>query len=140
LTFAAVGFLGLDWTAVNLLGGGYLDIGKLLKPSTIGWSLAGSIVFIAFISSIFLILERVENEGKRRLGCLMVSLITQLGLLGVFKYFNFFVESFSAALHSVGIESNPLHLNIVLPVGISFYTFQSLSYTIDIYRRQFKPT
>ena len=70
----------------------------------------------------------------------MVSLVTQLGLLGVFKYFNFFAESLSVALNSIGIQSSALHLNIVLPVGISFYTFQSLSYTIDIYQRQFKPT
>jgi hypothetical protein len=70
----------------------------------------------------------------------MVSLVTQLGLLGIFKYFNFFAESLSVALNSIGIQTSSLHLNIVLPVGISFYTFQSLSYTIDIYRRQFKPT
>jgi D-alanyl-lipoteichoic acid acyltransferase DltB (MBOAT superfamily) len=70
----------------------------------------------------------------------MVSLITQLGLLGVFKYFNFFAESLSVALNNIGIQSSTLHLDIVLPVGISFYTFQSLSYTIDIYRRQLKPT
>src|SRR5882762_9892636 len=70
----------------------------------------------------------------------MVSLVTQLGLLGVFKYFNFFAESLAVALNSIGIQSSSLHLNIVLPVGVSFYTFQSLSYTIDIYRRVFKPT
>ena len=64
----------------------------------------------------------------------------QLGLLGVFKYFNFFAESLSSALTDFGIQSDALHLNIVLPVGVSFYTFQSLSYTIDIYRKQFKPT
>jgi alginate O-acetyltransferase complex protein AlgI len=80
------------------------------------------------------------DEPKRRICCLMVSLITQLGLLGIFKYFNFFAESLAVALNGIGIQSNGLHLNIVLPVGISFYTFQSLSYTIDIYRRQFKPT
>ena len=72
--------------------------------------------------------------------CLIVSLVTQLGLLGVFKYFNFFADSLATALNNLGIEGHQLHLNIVLPVGVSFYTFQSLSYTIDIYRRQFKPT
>ncbi len=70
----------------------------------------------------------------------MVSLVTQLGLLSVFKYFNFFADSLSVALNTIGIQSSSLHLNIVLPVGVSFYTFQSLSYTIDIYRRQLKPT
>jgi D-alanyl-lipoteichoic acid acyltransferase DltB (MBOAT superfamily) len=70
----------------------------------------------------------------------MVSLVTQLGLLGIFKYFNFFVDSLVRLLNAAGIEASQLHLNIVLPVGVSFYTFQSLSYTIDIYRKQFKPT
>lgn len=139
LILSAVGFLGLDWAALYPLGVGYLDLGKLLSASMIGWSLAGSVAFTAFVSSVFLVLGRLD-EPRRKLFCLMVSLVTQLGLLGVFKYFNFFVESFSVALNSIGIESSSLHLNIVLPVGISFYTFQSLSYTIDIYRRQFKPT
>ena len=140
LTLSAVAFLGLDWAGLYPLGGSSPDLGNLFKTSMIGWSLAGSVAFLAFIACIFLVLGQVEDVQKRRLGCLMVSLITQLGLLAVFKYFNFFADSLSAALSSIGIQSSSLHLNIVLPVGISFYTFQSLSYTIDIYRRQFKPT
>lgn len=64
---------------------------------------------------------------------LTLSLITNLGLLGFFKYFNFFVESFSSAF---GVTLDFVHLNVLLPVGISFYTFQSLSYTFDIYRKR----
>src|SRR5439155_24204561 len=127
LTLSAVAFLGLDWAALYPMGVGYPDLGKLFKTSMIGWSLAGSVAFLAFISFIFLMLGRVDDVQRRRLGCLMVSLITQLGLLAVFKYFNFFADSLSAALGSIGIQSSSLHLNIVLPVGISFYTFQSLS-------------
>jgi D-alanyl-lipoteichoic acid acyltransferase DltB (MBOAT superfamily) len=134
-----VAFLGLDWAALYPLGAGYPDLGKLLKAPMIGWSLAGSIAFLALIFFIFSVLEKLD-EPKRRFYCLMVSLTTQLGLLGVFKYFNFFAESLLVALNSIGIQGSSLHLNIVLPVGISFYTFQSLSYTIDIYRRQLKPT
>jgi alginate O-acetyltransferase complex protein AlgI len=139
LTLSAVAFLGLDWAALYPLGVGYPDLGKLLSGSMIGWSLAGSVAFIAIVSFIFSMFERLDDR-RRRICCLMVSLVTQLGLLGVFKYFNFFAESLSVALNGIGIQSSALHLNIVLPVGISFYTFQSLSYTIDIYRRQFKPT
>jgi alginate O-acetyltransferase complex protein AlgI len=139
LLLSAVGFLGLDWAALYPLGIGYPDFSKLFNSSTIWWSLAGSFAFLVFISLILSILEGVADVQRRRLGCLMVSLITQLGLLAVFKYFNFFVDSLVAALDSIGIQGNSLHLDIVLPVGISFYTFQSLSYTIDIYRRQFKP-
>ncbi|CCE09385.1 putative Membrane bound O-acyl transferase, MBOAT family protein [Bradyrhizobium sp. STM 3843] len=137
---SAVIFLGLDWTGLPALGSGYPDLGRLLNIRMLALSLAGSVAFVVLISAVFSTLSRMKDEGRRRFRCLLVSLITQLGLLAVFKYFNFFVDSLSAALAGVGIESSPLHLNIVLPVGISFYTFQSLSYTIDIYRRQFKPT
>jgi alginate O-acetyltransferase complex protein AlgI len=63
-----------------------------------------------------------------------VSVSINLSFLGIFKYYNFFAESFSTALSQIGIQINPLTLNIVLPVGISFYTFHGLSYVIDIYK------
>jgi len=63
-----------------------------------------------------------------------ISVSINLGFLGIFKYYNFFAESFSTALSQIGIQINPLTLNIVLPVGISFYTFHGLSYVIDIYK------
>ena len=64
---------------------------------------------------------------------LYLSLTANLGMLGIFKYYNFFIISFSDALNSVGWDISPDRLNVVLPVGISFYTFQTLSYTIDVY-------
>jgi alginate O-acetyltransferase complex protein AlgI len=78
-----------------------------------------------------------SEAGRKR--WLLASLVTNLGLLGVFKYFGFFVESAGVLLTALGFEPNPWSLRIILPVGISFYTFQTLSYTIDIYRRQLKP-
>jgi alginate O-acetyltransferase complex protein AlgI len=80
-----------------------------------------------------------EKTGKRKL-LLGISLAINLGVLGFFKYFNFFQQEFINLFLSFGIELNPWSLKIVLPVGISFYTFQTLSYTIDIYRRNLKPT
>ena len=67
-----------------------------------------------------------------------ISVSINLGFLGIFKYYNFFAESFSTALSQIGIQINPLTLNIVLPVGISFYTFHGLSYVIDIYKGRIK--
>ena len=64
---------------------------------------------------------------------------TNLGLLFLFKYYGFFLESFVGAFRSLGVEMNVPTLHLVLPVGISFYTFQTLSYTIDVYRRQLEP-
>lgn len=81
--------------------------------------------------------ESVAQRRKRLLG---ISLVVNLGMLGVFKYFGFFAESFRQLLLAVGYEANPVALSIVLPVGISFYTFQTLSYTIDVYRRDLEAT
>ena len=80
------------------------------------------------------------QEKKKRLLLLRLSLLANLGILGVFKYFNFFIDSFQEILGGFGYSGDYLHLNILLPVGISFYTFQTLSYTLDIYRGKLKPT
>ena len=71
---------------------------------------------------------------------LAASLVVNLGILATFKYFNFFAEQFATVLRSIGLEVSLPSVSIILPVGISFYTFQALSYTIDVYRRQVKPT
>ena len=61
-------------------------------------------------------------------------------MLGYFKYFNFFAESLQLALERAGIHVPLGHLEVVLPIGISFYTFQSMSYVIDVYRKDIQPT
>ena len=81
-----------------------------------------------------------ESVQARRKRLLWVSLACNLGMLAIFKYLGFFVESFQSLLSSFGYQADPFMLSIVLPVGISFYTFQTLSYTIDIYRRELEPT
>jgi len=80
------------------------------------------------------------SDPKIRLRYLRVSLLTNLGILGFFKYFNFFVGSVASGLAALGLEANTPVLQVVLPVGISFYTFQTMAYTIDIYRGREQPT
>lgn len=80
-----------------------------------------------------------SNHSKRRKILLGVSLVVNLGILGFFKYFNFFIESAIVALGSIGIQAHASTLQLILPVGISFYTFQTLSYSIDIYRKKLEP-
>lgn len=81
-----------------------------------------------------------DNERTRKF-FLWLSVIVNLSILGFFKYFNFFIDSFESVLAFLGFAPVGYRtLNIVLPVGISFYTFQTMSYSIDIYRRQFTPT
>ncbi len=80
-----------------------------------------------------------EADDTLRRRWLATSLVVNLGMLGFFKYWGFFVESAGSLLTSVGADPNLPLLEVVLPVGISFYTFQTLSYTFDIYRRRMEP-
>lgn len=79
------------------------------------------------------------DPGSRK-RYLLLSVVANLGILGVFKYFNFFAGSLATLLDGMGFHSNLPILRVVLPVGISFYTFQTMSYTIDIYRRRMPAT
>ncbi|MDD2239926.1 MAG: MBOAT family protein [Kiritimatiellae bacterium] len=79
------------------------------------------------------------NERRRRMA-IWVSMATNLGILGFFKYFNFFADNLVVLLQTIGVTTPIRHLNIILPVGISFYTFQTMSYTLDIYRGQLRAT
>jgi D-alanyl-lipoteichoic acid acyltransferase DltB (MBOAT superfamily) len=81
-----------------------------------------------------------SESDKDRKALLWMSLAVNLGLLGVFKYYNFFTENFTEAFRFFGMVIQPNMLKIILPVGISFYTFQTLSYTIDVYREKLEPT
>ena len=103
--------------------------------------MALSLIFFSSIVdfSIGYLLGKEEIKRNRKL-LLTTSIIVNIGLLAFFKYFNFFIDSFESLL---GISSDPGQwstLNIILPVGISFYTFQTLSYTIDVYRKKLEPT
>jgi alginate O-acetyltransferase complex protein AlgI len=82
---------------------------------------------------------KTYNKNKRKI-LIAFSFAVNLGFLGFFKYFNFFVDSFISTFSLMGVHFSSRSLNIILPVGLSFYTFQSLSYTIDIYRNNLKPT
>ena len=84
-------------------------------------------------------LDGCTHQTSRR-SWLALSVFTNLGLLGFFKYFGFFVEEFAFLISELGINASIPTLRIILPVGISFYTFQTLSYTIDVYRGVTKPT
>jgi len=80
-----------------------------------------------------------KDESKRKY-LLTISLCFNLGLLFIFKYFNFFIDSFVELSEFLGLQANEFSLKLILPVGISFYTFQTLSYTIDVYRKDVKAT
>lgn len=100
-------------------------------------------LFLMFFSTSldYFIGKRIYNSNNKaaRKRLLIFSLVVNLTLLGVFKYYNFFIESFVDAFNFFGYGFSPKSLNLILPVGISFYTFQTLSYTIDVYKNKIKP-
>ena len=104
------------------------------------WRFLSLIVFSSLVDySIGLALKKEEQQSKRKL-LLWTSIGVNLGFLGFFKYYNFFVDNFVSAFSFFGQPIQPNTLDIILPVGISFYTFQTLSYTIDVYKRKLEPT
>ncbi|MFP6582008.1 MAG: MBOAT family protein, partial [Candidatus Hydrogenedentota bacterium] len=112
--------------------------------------LVASYVFYAFWDWRFLILLWLSTlvdffiaqalnrsqDARHRKRLLFLSVAVNLGILGFFKYFNFFADSTVTLLNSVGLEPTYTTLHIILPVGISFYTFQTMAYTIDVYRKR----
>ena len=103
------------------------------------WRFLGIIAFTTILD--YLVSLRIVSARSERAkrGCLSISVITNLVVLGVFKYFNFFVGSFVSLLDRLGLPLSWQAAHIILPVGISFYTFQSISYSIDVYRGQVAP-
>ena len=90
----------------------------------------GFTIVVDYIAGIFI----EKSAGKRRRLYLIISLVANIGILGVFKYYNFINANFSFLLHGFGL-SNPMpYLSILLPIGLSFHTFQAMSYTIEVYR------
>jgi len=108
-----------------------------LPTTVLGWSpLLGAAAWCAFSEFGLPAFARWPEERRRR-AALTTSLVVNLGILGFFKYFDWFAESLAAAVEATfGVQLSPFTLGLVLPVGISFYTLQTISYSIDVYRRE----
>jgi alginate O-acetyltransferase complex protein AlgI len=104
------------------------------------WRFLSLIAFSSLVDYICGLKIWQEEESFKRKVYLGISLGVNLGLLAFFKYFNFFIDSTIQLLNTIGFQANPYSLQLILPVGISFYTFQTMSYTIDIYRKEIEPT
>ena len=102
-----------------------------------GWWDWRFLLLIAFTSSCSyasgLLLEHFEGQRKKQRFVSASNIVLNIGVLGVFKYYNFFVENLDTLFSMMGYHLDWVTMKIILPVGISFYTFQALSYTIDIY-------
>ena len=115
-----------------------LLIGSYIFYMSWYWQYAGLIALSTIID--YFIGRKLDatNDQKNRRLLLIVSIVVNLGILAVFKYYNFFYESSQATLAYLGINIPDFYHQLLLPVGISFYTFQTLSYSIDVYKRKVK--
>ena len=104
------------------------------------WRFLGLILLSTVIDYVIGLALQATGDARRRRLLVTTSVVANLSLLGVFKYAGFFTESLADLLSLFGVELAPFTRTVVLPVGISFYTFQTLSYTIDIYRGRLQPT
>ena len=104
------------------------------------WRFLSLILFSTLVDYTIGRLLLKENDQFKRKVFLWISILVNLGFLGFFKYYNFFLDNFIQAFTFLGYEIKGNSLNIILPVGISFYTFQTMSYTIDVYKNKLTPT
>ena len=99
------------------------------------------LIFLSTIIDFFVGIQISKNSKFSKKLFLSISILFNLGILFFFKYFNFFIDSWILLLNSIGyIIESTWTLKVILPVGISFYTFQTMSYSIDIYKGKIKPT
>ena len=103
------------------------------------WRFLGIIAFTTVLDYVISLRIVDADTDRRKKMFLTISVVCNLSLLGVFKYFNFFVGSFVDAMQSAGVSVSWVPVHIILPVGISFYTFQSISYSVDVYRKHVAP-
>jgi D-alanyl-lipoteichoic acid acyltransferase DltB (MBOAT superfamily) len=133
---AAILFLCPDWPALAAGGG----LSAFLTPQAMGFQVLAGTAAVVALANLLIVRAAAMEEDRRRKILIVCSVAVNLAFLGFFKYFNFFIDSAEGLTRSIGLDPETLRLHIVLPVGISFYTFQSLSYTIDVYRRRVTPT
>ncbi|MDH5570510.1 MAG: MBOAT family protein [Gammaproteobacteria bacterium] len=143
LLVSAILFVVIQYDSLALNFTGFMPVldiqwGSLLSDSMGLWVFSGSVLLVLVANIIYPYIALLDEVRRRKL-FLLLSITSNLTILGFFKYFGFFAESLTAVSEGLfGITPNWWTLDIILPVGISFYTFQTMSYTIDVYRRELK--
>jgi D-alanyl-lipoteichoic acid acyltransferase DltB (MBOAT superfamily) len=138
LFFASV--LAAFWLVPRRVKVPLLLVSSYFFYATLDWRFVGLLLLSTTIDYTVALNMEKQKRARRRQLLLLVSIFTNLTILGFFKYFDFFYREVSSFLGTFGLDTPDVALQIVLPVGISFYTFQSMSYSIDVYRRTVKPT
>jgi alginate O-acetyltransferase complex protein AlgI len=134
VVFTIYWWLGKRWQTPFLLAASYGFY------AVFNWRFLGVLVLLTLLN--FVCGNRIHSTARpgTKRAWLLASLLVSLGVLAYLKYLNFFAESFATLLNTAGFHVSPLTRKIVIPVGVSYYVFQMLTYTLDIYRQQIKPT
>lgn len=137
-------FLGVLFALVHAVGSRGLRNALLLGASYYfymcwDWRFPALLLFNTLVNFYAARAIAASDDPRRRRLLVALALVAVLGMLGYFKYANFFIASLSALLRSLGVAADLPLLQVILPIGISFFTFQGLSYTLDVYRRQQAP-
>jgi len=139
LILSALFFVTIPYSDLNTIQTGisFSQVWDKTMANELGlWVLASSIIVVIVFNLFYPVMEK-WNESYRRKFFLATSIISNLSILGFFKYFNFFTDNMIVLSESLfGVTPGFWTLNVILPVGISFYTFQTMSYTIDVYRKE----
>ncbi len=144
-SFAFVGFFAGFYSVYLLIRGNlraqntWLLLASWLFYGYWDWRFLGLLILSSSIDFVTALKIRGTTDDRYRRRWLVVTLITNLAILSFFKYFGFFAANLVAVFHAVGIELDVPTIEILLPVGLSFYTFQSMGYAIDVYRRELEP-
>jgi D-alanyl-lipoteichoic acid acyltransferase DltB (MBOAT superfamily) len=133
VVIVAAAVLPQPWRNRFLLAANYYFYGSW------DWRFLGLLAFTTVVDFNIARAVHASESPTRRRRLLLVIIFTNLTILGFFKYFNFFVDSAADLLAALGVQASMPTLRIILPVGISFYTFQSIAYVVDVYRRQLEP-
>lgn len=133
-------FVTVQWQKAQASFGSFVSSSnwKILFSWDLGWVILG--VVILFVILFKLLYSRIEfREKTRRTIFLTIAIMANLGILGFFKYYNFFIDNVEWLFRGLHLDPSTFHLNILLPIGISFYTFKGISYCVDIYRSEIFP-
>ena len=140
LVLSALFFIVVPWNVLSHTGLRFNALANSLFSWNHRWLIFAAIILLVFAFHVLYPRSiRLDNQKRRKL-YLILSILGNLAILGFFKYFNFFAGNLEALLLNLGLDPGRLYLNIALPVGISFYTFMTLSYTIDVYKGRLAPT
>ena len=135
-------FITVQWQKVQVSFGSFVSSKnwQMLFSWDVGWVILGLVILLVFLFN--LLHSRIETlrEKSRRTAFLATGIVANLGILGFFKYHNFFIDNMEWLIRTLHLDPSTFHLNILLPIGISFYTFKGISYCVDTYKGKIHPS